>query len=92
MKMEQAIKKLRACKSFLEMLRCVRNNPKLSMVTDNGWSWIEFDGEKIKGTDRERFCKQSEIDDLIFLAGLSKKVKRYNTDDIDPHAYDYLWK
>jgi hypothetical protein len=95
--MEKVKSELRACKSFLEMLRYVRDNEKLSMVTDNGWSWIEFEGVKIEGSERERFKKQSEIDDLLFLAGLTNKVlgtnkKRYNVDNIDPHAYDYLWK
>ena len=40
------------------------------MVQDNGWYWIEYNGQEIEGTGKERFTSSSEMNDLLRLAGL----------------------
>jgi hypothetical protein len=64
-------KRLKACKTFYEFLIYIRDTEGLKMVQDNGWFWLEYNGEKIEGTEKERFTSASEIDVLMRLSGLN---------------------
>jgi hypothetical protein len=48
----------------------VRDTDGLELIHDNGWSWLEYNGEEIVGSAKERFTKSSEIDVLLEMAGL----------------------
>lgn len=68
--MEQILKELKACKTFYDFLVYIRDTEGLEMVQDNGWYWLEYNGEEIEGTAKERFTSSSEMNDLLRLAGL----------------------
>ena len=61
---------MKKCKTFYDFLKFVRDARGLEMVQDNGWYWLEFLGEKIEGSGKERFTSSSEMDDLMKLAGI----------------------
>ena len=68
--MEQILKELKACKTFYDFLVYIRDTEGLEIVQDNGWYWIEYNGEEVEGTAKERFTSSSEMNDLLRLAGL----------------------
>jgi len=68
--MEQIIKDLKTCPTFYDFLVYIRDTEGLTMVNDNGWYWLEYHGEEVEGSAKERFTKSSEINDLMRLAGL----------------------
>ena len=68
--MEQILKELKTCKTFYDFLVYIRDTDGLTMVQDNGWYWLEYNGEKVEGTVKERFTSSSEMNDLMLLAGL----------------------
>ena len=70
--MKEIIDKLLKTKTFYEFLKCIADNPELSMEQDNGWYWLEYNGEKIENSEKERFTNSSEMNDLMVLAGISK--------------------
>lgn len=39
----------------------------------NGWYWLEYNGKEVEGTAKERFTSSSEMNDLMLLAGITKK-------------------
>ena len=61
---------IRNCKTLSEFLHYVRDTDGLELIHDNGWSWLEYNGEEIVGSEKERFTKSSEIDVLLEMAGL----------------------
>ncbi len=68
--MEKIAADIKSCKSFYDFLVYVRDTDGLELLTDNCWSWLEFHGEMVEGSGKERFVCQSEVDDLLRLAGL----------------------
>lgn len=66
--MEQILKELKACKTFYDFLVYIRDTRGLELVQDNGWYWLEYNGEEIEGTGKERFTSSSEMNDLLRLA------------------------
>ena len=66
----EILKNLKACKNFYEFLKYIRDTEGLTMVQDNGWYWLEYKGEEVEGTAKERFTSSSEMNDLMRLAGL----------------------
>ena len=68
--MERIIKELKACTTFYDFLVYIRDTEGLAMVQDNNWYWLEYNGEEVAGTAKERFTSPSEIGDLLRLAGL----------------------
>lgn len=68
--MEQIVKELKSCKTFYDFLVYIRDTEGLKLVQDNGWYWLEYNGEEIEGTGKERFTSSSEMNDLLWLAGL----------------------
>lgn len=71
MNKDEIYNKLKQCKSFYDFLVYIRETDGLKLIQDNGWYWVEYNGEEIDGTGRERFTKSSEMDDLLKLAGLN---------------------
>lgn len=69
---EDIIKYLKQQRTFYEFLKAIRDTEGLSMVQDNGWFWLEWNGKAIEGTAKERFTSATEMDDLMMLAGLYK--------------------
>ena len=71
--LEEATKQLKAAKakSFFEYLKFIRDTQQLCMVQDNGWYWVEFEGEAMDGTAGELFTGRDEMNDLMMLAGIS---------------------
>ena len=71
--LEEATKQLKAAKakSFYDYLKFIRDTKQLCMAQDNGWFWVEFEGESINETDGELFTSSSEMNDLMMLAGIS---------------------
>tara|TARA_R110000868_G_scaffold76573_6_gene220187 strand:- start:16126 stop:16503 length:378 start_codon:yes stop_codon:yes gene_type:complete len=72
--MEQIIKDLKTHPTFYDFLVYIRDTEGLMMVNDNGWYWLEYYGEEVEGSAKERFTKQSEINDLMRLAGISSRI------------------
>lgn len=68
--MEQILKGLKSCKNFYEFLKYIRDTEGLTMEQDNGWYWLEYNGQIVEGTAKERFTSSSEMNDLLQLAGL----------------------
>ena len=68
MKREQILAELKQCKTFYDFLVYIRDTEGLKMAQDNGWYWLEYNGEEIEGTGKERFTSQSEMNDLMTLA------------------------
>jgi len=62
---------MKKCKTFYDFLVFVKHTKGLKMVQDNGWYWLEFLGEEIEGSAKERFTRSSEMDDLMSLAGIN---------------------
>ena len=71
-------KGLNACKTFYDFLVYIRDTEGLEMKQDNGWYWLEYNGEKVEGTGKERFTKPSEMNALLRLAGVSEKPTMKN--------------
>ncbi len=69
--MKKIKEELKQCNTFYEYLSYIRNTEGLKMVHELGWYWLEYNGEEVDGTAGELFTKQSEMDDLLRLAGLS---------------------
>jgi hypothetical protein len=71
--LEEATKQLKdaKAKSFCDYLKFIRDTPQLCMVQDNGWYWVEFEGEAMDGTAGELFTGRDEMNDLMMLAGIS---------------------
>lgn len=67
---EFCISYLKKCATLKEFLSFIRSRPDLSLRHDNGWFWVEHDGEEIEGSGKERFTSAHEIDVLLELAGL----------------------
>jgi hypothetical protein len=42
-------------KTFYNWLKFIRDTDGLELIQDNGWYWLEFEGNKIEGTEKERF-------------------------------------
>lgn len=68
--MEDIIKKLKNCKSFRQYLLFIKNTEGLVMVQDNGWFWLEFEGDIIEGSGSEKFTSSSDMNDLMAVAGI----------------------
>jgi len=68
--MEQVLSDLKKCKTLTEFLHYVRETDGLALVCDDGWSWLEYNGEEVPNSSKERFTKQSELDVLLSMAGL----------------------
>ena len=68
--MEEIVKQLKTKKSFYEWLTYVRDTEGLSLVHDNGWFWLEYNEEIVKGSGQELFTSSSEMNVLLKLAGL----------------------
>ena len=68
--MEEIIKGLKKQQTFYNWLKFIRDTDGLELIQDNGWYWLEFEGNKIEGTEKERFTQSSEMNDLLRLAGL----------------------
>jgi hypothetical protein len=68
--MDKILKDLKGCKNFYEFLKYIRDTEGLTMVQDNGWYWLEYNGQEVEGTAKERFTSSSEMNDLMRLAGL----------------------
>ncbi len=77
--MKEVIQGLKKCESFYHFLIYIKETDGLSMVQDNGWFWLEYNGEQIEGTGKERFTSPSEMDDLMRLSGILKS----NAESID---------
>ena len=69
---EKILKEIKNCKTFYDFLLYIRNTNGLTMCQDNGWYYLEYNGEKIEGTGKERFTCSSEMYDLMHLAGIIK--------------------
>jgi len=69
---EKILKEIKDCKTFYDFLVYIRNTDRLTMRQDNGWYYLEYNGEEIEGTGKERFTRSSEMDDLMRLAGIIK--------------------
>jgi len=52
--MEEILKVLEEQKTFYNWLKFIRDTDGLELCQDNGWYWIEFSGEEIEGTGKER--------------------------------------
>lgn len=68
--MEEILNDLKKCKTLAEFLHYVRGTEDLELICDNGWSWLEYKGEEVPNSAKERFTKQSELDVLLTMAGL----------------------
>jgi len=69
--MKKIIEGLKQQKTFFDFLKYIRDTKNLKMIQDTGkWCWLEYKGEIIKGTEKQRFISASEMDDLMKLAGL----------------------
>lgn len=68
--MEEIIKGIKSCKTFYDFLVYIRDTEGLVMVQDSGWFWLEYKGEQVELSAKERFTTASEIDDLMRLAGI----------------------
>lgn len=68
--MKKIITELKQQKTFFDFLKYIRDTENLIINQDNNWYWLEYKGEEVKGTAKERFTSSSEINDLIKLAGL----------------------
>lgn len=68
--MKQIIADLKKCKTLKEFLTYIRDTDDLKLVCDNSWSWLEYKGEEVPNSAKERFTSQSEIDVLLEMAGL----------------------
>ena len=68
--MEDVVKILKECTTHIDFLVAVKNTVGLCMLNDNGWYWLEYDGIKVPNSEKERFTKSSEMDDLLMIAGL----------------------
>ena len=68
--MEQIFSDLKKCKTLAEFLHYVRDTEGLELICDNGWSWLEYKGEEVPSSAKERFTRQSELDVLLKMAGL----------------------
>lgn len=68
--MEKIRQELKRCKTFYDFLLYIRDTPGLEMVHDNGFYWLEYNGEEIEGSGKERFTSSREMNDLLRLAGL----------------------
>lgn len=69
--MKKIKEELKQCNTFHEYLSYIRDTEGLKMLHELGWYWLEYNGEEVDGTSGELFTKQSEMDDLLRLAGLS---------------------
>ena len=65
------LRDLKKCQTLSAFLHYVRDTDGLTLNFDNGWSWLEYKGEEVPNSGKERFVKQSEIDVLIKMARLS---------------------
>ena len=62
---------LRTLTTFKEFLEYVINTEDLSLILSVGnYSWLEYKGEEIEGTAKERFVSNRELSTLAELAGL----------------------
>jgi hypothetical protein len=68
--MNTIIQELKTKKTFYDFLKYIRDTEGLRMVQDNGWYWLEYNGQEIEGTAKERFTSSSEMDILMRLAGI----------------------
>jgi len=68
--MKKIIEELKQHKTFFDFLKYIKDTESLIMTQDNGWYWLEYKGEVIEKTEKERFISSSEMDDLMKLAGL----------------------
>jgi len=68
MSIDNVQKGLRSCKTFYDFLVYIKETEGLKMVQDNGWYWVEYKGECLEGTGKERFTSSSEMNDLMRLA------------------------
>ena len=68
--MEQILNNLKKCKTLAEFLHYVKETKELALVFDNNWSWLEYKGEEVPNSAKERFTKQSELDVLLKMAGI----------------------
>ena len=69
--MNEITNDLKKCKTLTDFLHYVRGTDGLRLVSDNGYSWLEYNGEEVEGSAKERFTSQSEMDVLLQMAGLS---------------------
>jgi len=74
--MNEVLKKLKSCKTFYDFLVAVRDINGLELRQDSGWYWLEYNGKIIEGSEKERFTCESEMNDLLRLAGLTDKIKK----------------
>lgn len=70
--MKEIIRQLKKMKSHYDFLLFIRDTPGLSMEYDNNWTWLEYNGEEVPNSGKERFVHSSEMGDLFRLAGLNK--------------------
>jgi len=68
--MEEIRQRLKRCNTFYDFLLFIRDTPGLEMIQDNGWYWLEYNGEQIEVSGKERFTSSGEMNDLLRLAGL----------------------
>lgn len=68
--MADILKLLKQQKTHFDFLMTIKNTPGLTMLQDNGWFWLEFNGVEVPNSAKERFTKASEMDDLLLIAGL----------------------
>lgn len=68
--MKDIIKGLKQCKTFREYLVFIRDTEGLTMCQDNGWYWLEYNGEEVEGSAGEKFISSSDMQDLMDLAGI----------------------
>lgn len=61
---------LKKCDSFYDFLIFIKEFDGLELQMDGFWSWLEYKGEEIEGTAKERFVNSSELYVLLQIAGL----------------------
>lgn len=67
---DEIFEMLKKEKTNISFLRLIKSLPKVELVYDGDWSWVEYMGEEIEGTGKERFSTTKEIRDLLTMAGL----------------------
>jgi hypothetical protein len=66
--MKDVLRELKKCETFAEFLKTIRESQELELGYDNGWTWIEYNGEEVEGTGKERFTSSSDILTLLNMA------------------------
>ncbi len=67
---EQVLGELNSRKDLYDRLVYIRATEGLELQMDNGWFWLEYQGETLGGTAGEWFTNSSDMYALLRFAGL----------------------